>query len=140
PRARRDVCLDAQDGVDPGRSTCLVELERSEHRPVIGHRPAPPPEPPGPLEQGADPGCPVEQRVLGMRVQVDEATSRHAPLATSSTEPPDAGSTTFAFAFQNLQTCNSPPANSILPRPAVKRRGGRPEALVQQHLDLRDMP
>src|SRR5512132_2939213 len=75
-----------------------------------------------------------------MRVQVDEATSRHAPLATSWTERPGAVWTTCAFAVENLQTCNSPPANSILPRPAVKRRGGRPEALVQQHLDLRDMP
>src|SRR4030095_14986361 len=117
PRARRDVGLDAHDGGDPGRSTCLVELERSEHRPVIGHTQGRHTDLPGPLEQGADPRCPVEQRVLGMRVQVDEATSRHAPLATSSTERPDAVWTTCAFAVQNLQTCNSPPPNPLLPKP-----------------------
>jgi PD-(D/E)XK nuclease superfamily len=47
-----------------------------------------------------------------MGVQVDEATSCHALLATSLTEPPGAVWTTCAFGVQNLQTCNSPPANS----------------------------
>ena len=82
PRARRDVGLDADDRLDAGGAPGLEEAERAEHGAVIrdghrGHAVAR-----GLREDGRsvgmelrrlDPGGAVQQRVLGVDVEVNEA-------------------------------------------------------------------
>ena len=72
--ARRvgEVALHAEHGLDPGVAGGLVQLERAVHVPVVG-------DPDRGLPVGgdrrhdlADPRRPVEHRVLGVEVQMDE--------------------------------------------------------------------
>ena len=82
PRARRDVGLDADDRLDAGRTPGLEEPESAEHGPVIrdrhrGHAVACSLREDGRRVRmelrSLDPGGTVEQRVLGVDVQVNEA-------------------------------------------------------------------
>jgi hypothetical protein len=70
--AGRDVGLDADDRLDPGGDPGLVELERAEHRPVIGERERRHLELGGPLEERLDPRGPVQQGELRVHVEVNE--------------------------------------------------------------------
>ena len=71
-RGVREVALHAEHGLDAGGLGRGVQLERAVHVPVVG-------DPDGRLPVGggggddlADPRGPVEHRVLGVEVQVDE--------------------------------------------------------------------
>ena len=85
PRARRHVGLDAEDRLDAVGMRGLVEAERAEHHPVVGDRDRRHRHALGlgedrrrrPVRCGRlDPGRPVQQRVLGVNVQMNEAVSR----------------------------------------------------------------
>jgi hypothetical protein len=81
-RRGRHVGLDADDRLDAGRDPRLVEPERAEHRPVVGDRERRHPGCLRAFEQGVDPRGAVQERELGVGVEVDEAL--HAvPLASS---------------------------------------------------------
>ena len=73
PVARRDVGLDAQDRLDPGRLRLRVELDRAVKVAVIGHRDGGHAQLPHALHQPIDLDAAVEERVLGVQVQVNEA-------------------------------------------------------------------
>ena len=83
PGRGRDVGLDPHDRLDPGRDPGLVELQRPEHRTVVGERERRHPELGGPLEQRLDPRGPVQQGELGVHVEVNEAV-RHDSLSPIS--------------------------------------------------------
>jgi hypothetical protein len=79
PAGRGDVGLDAHDRLHAGLLPGRVEVERPEHHAVVGHGERRHPELGGPVEHVADAGRPVEERILRMRVQVDEALAGHGP-------------------------------------------------------------
>ena len=68
--AGRDVRLEADDGVDALRARLLVELERAVERPVVGDGEGVLPQRLRPRDEVGDGAHPVEQRVLGVRMQV----------------------------------------------------------------------
>ena len=70
--AGRHVDLTAQDGLDPGRSALLVEGDGAVHDAVVGERQRRHLELGGAGHQGLDPAGAVEQRELGVVVEVDE--------------------------------------------------------------------
>jgi hypothetical protein len=85
PRARCHVGLDAEDGLDAVGMRRLVEAESAEHHPVVGDGDRGHVHPLGFREdrRGRSVGCrrldaggPVEQRILGVNVQMDETVSR----------------------------------------------------------------
>jgi len=75
--ARRDVGLDADDRLDAGLASRLVELVGSVHVAVVGHADRGHAEPPGLGEQRRDLRCAVEHRVLGVHMEMNERISRH---------------------------------------------------------------
>jgi hypothetical protein len=81
PTPRSDVGLHPEDGLDAPGPRLPVEVERAEHDPVVGEPDRRHPELLGPVEQAdrigargdGDAGEPVEQRELGVRMEMDEA-------------------------------------------------------------------
>ena len=71
-RLRRDVGLDADDGLDARALGLLVELVGPEHVAVVGHGDRRHLQPRGLLEQGLQLGGAVQHRVLGVDVQMGE--------------------------------------------------------------------
>ncbi len=73
-----DVDLAADDRLHARSLRLLEELDRARHRAVIGQRDRRHLELGGPLDEIRDPAGPVEDRVLGVDVEVDEGCFRHA--------------------------------------------------------------
>jgi hypothetical protein len=71
--ARGDVRLDPEDGLDAVRPCLLVEGDRAVQVAVVGDRDGVHPEFFDPLDELVDAVAAVEQRVLGVQVEVDEA-------------------------------------------------------------------
>ncbi|CFE46862.1 Uncharacterised protein [Mycobacterium tuberculosis] len=76
PRARRDVCLHADDRLDPGLGRGVVELAGTEHVSVVGHPHRGHPQPLHLGEHGRDLRGTVQHRILGVVVQVHEGGPR----------------------------------------------------------------
>ena len=76
PIARRDVDLAAEDRVDPALARLVVEDDRREHVAVLGDRHRRHLQLDRLVEQFFDPAGAVEQRVLGVQMQVDEVGHR----------------------------------------------------------------
>ena len=72
PRARRHVDLAADDRLDPGVLASFVKVDRAIHHAVVGHPDRRHLELRRPRDHGRDATCPIEQRVLGVVVEVDE--------------------------------------------------------------------
>ena len=72
PAAGSDVDLAADDGLDAGLLRGVVELDRAEHVPVVGHRERRELEGGGLGHQAVQAARRVEQRILGVQVQMDE--------------------------------------------------------------------
>ena len=72
PRPGGDVDLAADDRLDPGFLACLVEVDRAVHDAVIGERDRGHLELGRPRDHGVDATGPIEQRVLGVVVEVNE--------------------------------------------------------------------
>ena len=66
-----DVHLAADDRLDPLGLRGLEEIDHPGHRAVVGERDGRHLEPRGFLGERGDATCPVEDRVLGVDVQVD---------------------------------------------------------------------
>jgi hypothetical protein len=77
PPVLGDVELATQDRLDALLASLLVELDRAGERPVIGERDRRHLELGGPLRERRDPTRPVEDRVLRVDVQMDEAGLAH---------------------------------------------------------------
>ena len=73
PGAGRHVELAADDRLDPGLQALLVEVDGAVHHAVIGDADRRHPEVGGLAHKAADPARPVEERELGVVVEVDEA-------------------------------------------------------------------
>jgi hypothetical protein len=73
-----EVGLEAQDRLDPVLLAGLVELERPVHDAVVGQAQCGLPELGRPRRECVDPARAVQQRVLGVDVQVDGGR-RHGP-------------------------------------------------------------
>ena len=88
-----DVDLAADDRLDPGSLGRLEELHRPRHRPVVGERDGRHLELGGPGDEVGNPAGAVEDRVLGVDVEVDERRFRHAEGqgTTRSRWPPSNG-------------------------------------------------
>jgi hypothetical protein len=81
----RDVDFAAEDGGDAALLACLVELERSEHVAVVGHGDGAHAELFRAVGELADADGAVEERVLGVDVEVDELGGhRRAPYTRPS--------------------------------------------------------
>ena len=78
PAARSDVGLASDDRGQLMVAGLVVELHRAVHDAVIGQRDRPGAALIRALAERFDAACPVQQRVLGMDVEVDELT--HGPL------------------------------------------------------------
>ena len=72
-----DVDLAAEDGLDAFVPRRLVEVDRAGERAVIGERDGRHLELGGALREVRDPAGPVEDRVLGVDVEVDEGRFGH---------------------------------------------------------------
>src|SRR6185436_7057886 len=72
PIARRDVDLAAEDRVDPALARLVVEDHRREHVPVLGDCHRRHLQLDRLVEQLLDPARPVEQRILGMQMEMYE--------------------------------------------------------------------
>jgi hypothetical protein len=72
-----DVDLAADQRLDAVLAGLADELDRAGERTVVGERDGGHLELGRPLRERGDPACPVEDRVLGMDVQVDEAGVSH---------------------------------------------------------------
>ena len=70
--ARRDVHLAPENRVDPALPRLIVEHDRREHVAVFRDRHRRHPELHGFVEQFLDAACAIEQRELGVQVEVDE--------------------------------------------------------------------
>ena len=77
PLARRHVGLHPDDRPDAVAAGGLVEVERPEHGPVVGEGDRRHPESGRLGAQVFHPRGPVQERVLAVGVQVDEAVQRH---------------------------------------------------------------
>ena len=75
----RDVDLAADNRLDSLLSGLPVQLDGARQRPVVGERDGRHVELGGPLRQVRDPARPVEDRVLGVDVKVDERRVGHGP-------------------------------------------------------------
>src|SRR6266511_1568070 len=85
----RDVDLAADDGLDAGSLRGLEELHCTRHRAVVGERDGRHLELSGPLRQLRNAAGAVEDRVLGVDVQVDEGRrGRFRPSAEPGTPLP----------------------------------------------------
>ena len=123
--AGREVGLDADDRLDPGRCGLLPELVGAEDVAVVGHRERRHAHPRGLGEQVVEPGRAVEHRVLGVHVQVDERvgalrrTSRSAVVgrrersacraATSRRRPRSARATPLGVSAARVAPTDGPP-------------------------------
>ena len=72
-----DVDLAADDRLDPLLARLALELDRAGHRAVVGERDGGHPEARGPLRERGNAARPVEDRVLGVDVQMDEVGFGH---------------------------------------------------------------
>ena len=126
--ARGNVGLDPDDRLDPRRPGCRIEPQRAEHRAVVGHRERRHPmgerfaEDRGRARVGLrrlDPRGAVQQRVLGVGVQMDELLSHTVvrPSVPSFHSP--------RVAVENLHACDS---RGIDGTPAPRQRQGRRSA------------
>ena len=69
----RHVELAADDRLDPGFDALLIEVDGAVHDPVVGERDRRHPQLGGLADQPVDPARAVEEGVLGVVVEVDEA-------------------------------------------------------------------
>ena len=76
-QAGRHVHLAADDRLDPGFSGLLVELDRAEDVAVVGHRHRRHPEFRRFLHEFPDAHRAIQQRVLGVEVEVNEGIGGH---------------------------------------------------------------
>ena len=74
PIARRDVDFAPENRIDPALPRVIVKHHRREHVPVLGDRHRGHLQLDGLVEQFLDPAGPIEQRKLGVQVEVDEFT------------------------------------------------------------------
>ena len=72
PVARRDVDLAAENRVDAALARLIVKDDRREHVAVLGDRERRHLQLDRAVEQLLDPAGAVEERILGVQVQVDE--------------------------------------------------------------------
>ncbi len=84
-RLRREVRLTPDDRLDPALLGCAVELDGAVHGAVVGERDGVLSDLGGAGYQTGDAGMPVEERVLRVRVQVDEAG--HAQASPPGASP-----------------------------------------------------
>ncbi len=75
PIARRDVDLAPENRIDPALPRVIVKHHRREHVPVLGDGHRGHLQLDGLVEQFLDPAGPIEQRKLGVQVEVDESQS-----------------------------------------------------------------
>ena len=78
PIARRDVDLAAEDRIDPALARLVVKDHRREHVAVLGDRHRRHLQLDRLVEQLLDPARAVEQRILGVQVEVDELSHCNA--------------------------------------------------------------
>ncbi len=78
PTGRADVSLDTQDRPDPTLVTGFIEGHRAEHVAVVGDGDGRGAQVGDPIGQAVDPVAAVQQRVLGVQVQVGEARAELA--------------------------------------------------------------
>ena len=74
-----EVDLAAENRLDAVTLGGLVHLDRAAHHAVVGERERRLAEGRGALGKGVDVACPVEQRVLGVDVQMDAGLVAHGP-------------------------------------------------------------
>ena len=83
PAARRHVGFATDDRFDALVARRLVEINRPVHRAVVGDGEGGELERMRPVHQPVQPAGPIEQRVLGVQVQMDEVRVRHRRQVTA---------------------------------------------------------
>src|SRR5687767_9375419 len=76
--ARRDIDLAPEDRIEPALARLIVEHNRREHVAMLGDRRRRHPELHHPIEQLVDAAGAVEQRVLAMKMEMNEVGHSHS--------------------------------------------------------------
>jgi hypothetical protein len=79
-RSRRNVCLAADDRLDPGIGRFLVKLDRAEKIAVISHGHGRHAEFDRFFHQLLHPHCTVQQRIFGVEVEVNKRVAGHRDI------------------------------------------------------------
>ena len=101
-RRVREVALHAEHGLDPGVAGGLVQLERAVHVPVVGDPDCGLPVGGGRRHHLADPRRPVEHRVLGVEVQMDEGVGIRNLGTSDASDASDASDDLSTGLWSNL--------------------------------------
>ena len=126
--ARRDVGLAAEDRREPELARGVVELHRAVHHAVIGQRDRRRSFFGGAPAEAVDPAGPVEKRVLGVDVQMDELThgrsrtTGHSDVYRKRTRPATPRRRYVAAAKRVTRIEYAARAISFLPRTLLKKR------------------
>ena len=116
-----DVDLAADDRLHPLRLRGFVEVDRAGQRAVVGERDGGHLEPRRLLRERRDPARPVEDRVLGVDVQVDEVGAHERPSYSADSDVPERLISPLSTPRTRLQKVQAEHTGTAPGRPRITR-------------------